>query len=97
MQLLKEINPSLLSPESSPAESMFRLQLIKPGKEKQTDNSIDAVDGPGLLQAGNLSKSSHVCLLVTHFSNGDKRGSVRAWPIWRSLSLAGLGTQASRP
>ena len=36
MQLLKEINPSLLSPESSPAESMFGLQLIKPGKEKQT-------------------------------------------------------------
>ena len=60
MQLLKEINPSLLSPESIPAESMFGLQLIKPGKEKQTDNSIDAVDGPGLLQAGNLSKSSHV-------------------------------------
>ena len=60
-------------------------------QERKTDNSIDAVDGPGLLQAGNLSKSSHVCLLVTHFANGDKRGSVRARLTWRSLSLAGAG------
>ena len=43
-----------------------------------TNNSDDAEDGTDFLHAGNPSKSSlRIYLLVTHFADGDKRGSER--------------------